>query len=654
VLSTRLFRGLKWGHPRVADLIGAAVCGVIGLVLYLYYSNFWIAGGVSGFLFVFYMCRHFDAPEPTPAPEEVITVSEKFGSASYAGEQTTLDDPDAPFKGVFFGRSNHPDRTSSMGVPICSRPETHSIIIAKTRAGKGVRILVPTLLRYGLGRGKGGAASVFCIDPKGENAAITANARRAFGSQVYIINPWNELGDTYGRLGFGPASYNPLDLLKPDDPNVVSIAQSFAASMSPSTGQKEAFWASSASNIIAAVMLWLTAHREEQKTLGRVADILGRSKKSFQADYVTQMVRCPDFGGAVRRLAGPFLDMPDVTYGGVMSHIAQAIAFLTDPQIIAATNVSTFSMADLTGAGKDRPTTVYLVVPWDKVDVQKTWLRLMITAGMHTFKHKPKGSKYRCLFLIDEFPALGMIENISRDIATMSGAGVDFLLAVQSLADLKDVYGEGQARILGNCAYKWFCNVNDLTSAEFLSKTLGKKTIRIENTGENKGESYSGGQHGHRSKSEGESKSYSETGRELLTPDEVQNLGREAAILLTPNSRPHYLRPIDYWHLQEAFVHLRERYPDLYWPLYFDRNAALDPSMPQVAPQPPEREGLRPAGKPAGKSAYDPTVYAKTTPGPSRTAPAKEQDKPPSPTVDLDYYSPQRIAERAAAKKPPR
>ena len=66
-------------------------------------------------------------------------------------------------------------------------------------------------------------------------------------------------------------------------------------------------------------------------------------------------------------------------------------------------------MGDLTGAGKDRPTTLYLVVPWDKMDIQKTWLRLMISIGMHTFKRKPPGARYRCLFLIDEFPALGLL-----------------------------------------------------------------------------------------------------------------------------------------------------------------------------------------------------------------------------------------------------
>src|SRR6202050_4449320 len=131
-----------------------------------------------------------------------------------------------------------------------------------------------------------------------------------------------------------------------------------------------------------------------------------------------------------------------------------------------------------------------------------------------------------------------------REIAGMSGAGGDFALVVQGLSRLKDEYGDAHTDIIGNCAYKWFCNVNDLPSAEFLSKTLGNKTVRTTNRGENKGSSFSGGPNPHSSSSEGDNISYGETGRPLLTLDEVLNLGSETAILLAPNTRPHYLRPV--------------------------------------------------------------------------------------------------------------
>ena len=487
---------------------------------------------------------------------------------SYANQVTTLPEGgELVSSGVFFGKSSGPNTSSEAGAPICSKPENHTLIVAKTRTGKGTRVIIPTLLRAW-------KTSALVIDPKGENAVITARPR-SLTNHVHIMNPWGELGDTYRNLGFPPATFNPLDILDRNDPNVVSIAQSMGTTMSPSEGQKEPFWAASAANIIAAVLLWLTDQPGEEKTLGRLADILSRSRKSFTTEYVARMAASRAFGGAIRRLSSPFLDMPDVTYGGIMGHIAQAVAFLTDPQIVAATAKSSFSMRDLTGYGKDRPTTLYLVVPWDKIDIQKIWLRLMITAGMHTFRRKPPGSRYRCLFLIDEFPALGRIEDMPREIAGMSGAGVDFALVVQGLSKLKDVYGESHADIIGNCAYKWFCNVNDLQSAEYLSKTLGQRTVRTTSRGENTGHSRSPSGH---SSSEGENISYSETGQPLLRPEDAMNLGSDTAILLAPNSRPHYLRPIDYWDLPEAFAMFREANPYLYWPLYYDYNHALDPS----------------------------------------------------------------------------
>src|SRR5207244_2686289 len=134
-------------------------------------------------------------------------------------------------------------------------------------------------------------------------------------------------------------------------------------------------------------------------------------------------------------------------------------------QIKEATDSSSFSMADLI---KDR-TTVYVVIPPDRMETQKVWLRLVLAAGMHTFKRFPAADRpgHRCLFLIDEFAALGRLDDIPRDIATMSGYGLDLALIVQGFAQIKDHYREAQGTILSNCGYKWFCNVNDLETAKW-------------------------------------------------------------------------------------------------------------------------------------------------------------------------------------------
>ena len=485
--------------------------------------------------------------EPPPPVPQLPPLSTTFGSASYVPEITTLNDGgEGLASGVFFGKSSHPEDFTGKGVPIFSRSESHTLIIAKTRTGKGTRVLCPTLLRAS-------KTSAFVFDPAGENASITARAR-AMTNHVHIMDPWSALGDTFERLGFLPATFNPLDMLDPRDPNVVSIAQAMGRSLSPEGQSKEPFWASMAANLIAALFLWLVQQPGETKTLRRVSDILSRDRKSFTKDFVTQLAACQGpktYDGAVRKWSAPFLDMPDVTWGGIMGHVADAVAFLADPQILAATSTSSFSMRDLTGAGKDRPTTLYLVCPPTKVKIQKTWLRLMITAAMDVFRNKPPGSRYRCMFMIDELPALGLIEDLSTEVATAAKTGVDFVLVAQSFSKLRSIYHETTDDIIGNCSYKWFCNVNDNETAEYLSKTLGNRTVRTTNRGENKGSSYSSGPNANSSNSEGENISYGETGAPLLRPEDAQTLGSDIAILLAPNSRPHYLRPIDYWNLQE-------------------------------------------------------------------------------------------------------
>ena len=107
-----------------------------------------------------------------------------------------------------------------------------------------VSIIVPTLLNY--------MGSALVIDPKGENAAITARARQSkYGadSPVHIINPWGELGATFANLGFPPATFNPLDALDRNDPGVVAMAQDMAATISPTSGGSDEFWKGSAAGI---------------------------------------------------------------------------------------------------------------------------------------------------------------------------------------------------------------------------------------------------------------------------------------------------------------------------------------------------------------------------------------------------------------------
>ena len=523
----------------------------------------------SGLVALFVLYLIFRERPPAPGPSDV------YGTAHYAPMQTEIGDDACLEKGLFFGKSCQPGwQTAPLvipGAPVCSTPEHHTLIVARTRTGKGTRVIIPTLLRY---RG-----SALVIDPKGENAAITATARKQqLGQSIHILNPWNELAATYEKRGFSRATYNPLDILDSNDPNVVATAQTLAGSICPAPANaKDRFWQGSAANVLTAVLLWLADQPGERKTLGRAREIVSLTRKDFTAKYLIPMAASEAFEGAIREMAAPFIDLADETYSGVMSNLSEATKFLSDPQIKAATAQSSFAMEDLA----TRKATVYVVIPTERMDTQKTWLRLIIASAMHIFKHPQTKLPYghRCLFLIDEFAALGRLDDLPRDIATMSGFGVDFALIVQGLDQLKDHYAEAKATILSNCAYQWFCNVNDLDSAKYLSDTLGKKTVATTSTSTSFSSS---GDHS----SSSHSTSHIETGRSLLNPDEVLNLGRDVAIAIQPNGHPHYLRPVDYWNLTQAFVALQQKHPTLYRqpPLGFDENPYFAPPPPPPPP----------------------------------------------------------------------
>lgn len=496
--------------------------------------------------------------------KDLPPLSDNYGTASYADMRPLMPNIQYALKGVFFGKSSAPelDKTplaEQPGAPVLSTPENHTLIVARTRTGKGTRVIVPTLLRY--------TGSAIVIDPKGENAAVTARVRAGLLAQaVHVINPWGELASAFKERGLTPATFNPLDVLVRDDPNAVAVAQALAGAVCPaSPADKDRYWQGSAANVLAAVLLWITDQPGEQKTLARAREIVSLSRKDFTEGFLVKMAASSAFGGAIREMVSPYLDLAQETYSGIMSNLSENTKFLSDPQVKAATAKSSFDMADLI---RD-PATVYLVIPPDRIDTQRTWLRLMTTAAMHTFKRYPLEGRplHRCMILMDEFPALGRIEDMPRDIATMSGYGIDFTLIVQGLDQLKDLYGAAAGTILSNCAYKWFCNVNDLESAKYLSDTLGKQTVRTVGRGESQNEGPGGG-------GKGESINYGETGRPLLMPDEVLSLGRDVAIVLNPEGRPHYVRPVDYWQIPAAFAPLAATYPKLYWepPLSWDDN----------------------------------------------------------------------------------
>lgn len=527
--------------PSIATIIGTGIALVVALML-------------VGSVFTLSRSRQGGGAPP---------LSDNHGSAAW-GPMSNSYSPLDPLRGVFLGKYAfaHHDTPQVKTPPVFTKPQAHTLIMAPTRTGKGTRIIVPTLLRYG--------GSIVVIDPKGENAAITARQRQVVGP-VHVLNPWGVLASELAERGLAPARYNPLDAIRRDDRDAASIAHTMAETICARTGDpKNAYWEGGATAILTAVFLWL-ADQGDTKTLARARQIVTLPVDRLQREFFIPMAESSAYGGAIAENIGPFLSEDSRDVPSILRTLAEATRFISDERLKEATAESTFDLRTL----PHRLESVYLVIPPDKMKIQGTWLRLMLAATAHAYRTAAPRAQGRGMLLIDELPALGRIPDLPTDLSTMSGYGLDYTLAVQDLGQLKSIYGEDSRTILANCGWKWLCNVRDFDTAKYVSDTLGQRTVGTVNVNEGttgQGDATSG-------------RAYGEMGRALLTPDEVMQLGRERAIVLPPTGRPFQTWGIDYDDILAEFTAYRETSMQAFYagPLIIDPNPYYQPAQPEGA-----------------------------------------------------------------------
>lgn len=425
--------------------------------------------------------------------------------------------------------------------------EGHCLTFAPTGSGKSVSVVVPNLLNY--------PGSVVCVDPKGAIPAITAARRRAMGNDVLLFDPFEEVERAMranGRPNLWPplprSSYNPLSHIDPDARGAADAARVMAGSFIKQENEKNRFFSESAASILECLMLYLlNVGGREALTMANVLDLASESRRTFEEEFIPAMQDSKAFGGKLRRLANQISDFSGDGGNAIWTTLRRSMGELDSEMLADVLRPSSVDFSTLKTNGGQRPTTVYLVLPADKLNTHGAWLRLMLTAILRQISDA-RASQYPVLLLVDECATLGRLELLETAVGLMRGYGLKLWLIFQDLPQLKTLYGPRANSFISNSGIKQFFSVNDLETAEFVSKNLGPETRMVQSESINAGQQQPGS-------------NLSATGRALLLPDEVMRLPAHEQILLYERQSPVRANKISYW--QDAdFKHLAS--PDPY------------------------------------------------------------------------------------------
>ncbi|MDR0275554.1 MAG: type IV secretory system conjugative DNA transfer family protein [Burkholderiaceae bacterium] len=513
-----------------------------------------------------------------------------YGSAHWATPDevaaTGLLPDDKNKGGVLFGAYNDGSRIQYLR----HKGPEHMLVFAPTRSGKGVGIVIPTLLSWD--------QSVLVNDIKGENWELSSGFRqRALGQRCIRFAPADE----------GSARFNPLNEIRMDNKNLIKDVQNIATMIVDPDGKGlEDHWAKTGFDLLVGAILYILLEEKiRQKNLAGVAALLsdggeirqiaaqeakkGRKPEDGEIDgaqavmlYIAKVANEKleqnqfrgDARGQAERIgwnvaaqaAGAMNNKAPNEFSGVMSTSLSFLTLYRDSVVAQNTSASDFSIEDLMGAGFDpsgKPkgpkVSLYIVSPPSDKDRIKPLTRLILnmtlrrlTEGMSYNEDGTSKSLYphRLLLLIDEFPSLGKLDVFEEALAFIAGYGLKALLITQDLSQLQKAYTKDES-IVSNCHIRIAYAPNKVETADLLSQMTGKMTVTQTQL------QYSGSRLAMMLHNVNTSENT--VGRELLTPDECMRLPPDDELVFMAGHSPIYCQKIKYYADQQLYERMQMR-----------------------------------------------------------------------------------------------
>ena len=447
----------------------------------------------------------------------------------------------------------------------------HIAIFIPTRGGKGVGYLIPSLVA-GL---KG--LSTFVSDIKKENYELTSWYRaKILGHRILKFEPMSELSN----------SYNFLSEIRYGTKHEIEDCRIIGTTVVGEDNSKDPFWGDSAKDTISTLASYVhykeVSGRPEKNpditdvrvSLTDVISIitntelslykmfaryLGKSLDDEEEEYEEEIEK--DFilkDSTIEKLREIYIDDESIRAldRGLHPFIAKQFGYLLQntgentfksitataktklqvfeiPSVVKNISSSDFRALDLVNG--ERPVDLYFVIKPKDIDLLAPLVRIMYVQLTNLLMESLEKKNFNIVFIMDELNAYGRMNALVKGLGYYAGFGIKMVGVFQGLDQLNSTYDKQGKEILNGCQIQIFGRPNDEAAPDYISKTLGKKTIKLRSR--NAGFK-SGG-------------SITEHGKELLSASEIRLLPDRKAITITGYKKPLLLDKLYYYEYPE-------------------------------------------------------------------------------------------------------
>lgn len=384
-----------------------------------------------------------------------------------------------------------------------------SVTIAPTGAGKTTSIFIPNLLSNNI------QGSIIVTDPKGELFKLTSKYQeKVCKRKVLKFSPLEPQQSE---------KYNLLTSCK-DNSEVIELASTLlfngALSIELATGKKTGGleWIQMSEPLLAAALLYSKSLEYPFNNIEfafkllinlttEQLDLLFNSSQSM--DCITQWKIFKVVGGA------------DRTEGSIKITLASNMKLFTDNRVNAVGNATTFNIENF----RKEPTILYVCYPENKSPYLAPFVAPFFSQCMSKLIESYDDDLFPVTMMFDEFGNIGMLSNMSINVATIRSRRISMNICLQSITQLYQVYGRENAKaIMNNLKTKMILpGLSDMETTNYISNLCGNKEITICNTTVNKQSS---------------TNNYSKTKIRLFEDSELRCLEDNQILIITSNKQP--------------------------------------------------------------------------------------------------------------------